>query len=139
MPRRVDMYSGDRRLPSLQGQGGRVSRPPWLVPFLLVAAAAAFGAGFANASVTGRLVATVRPCQILAASGSTSQPRPGIYAIVVKDTSRSRYFSLVGPGVRKRTSLSYLGTAKWTLRLKRGTYRFQCGSARAQHGVLIVG
>jgi NitT/TauT family transport system substrate-binding protein len=49
---------------------------------------------------------------------------PGRYTFVVNDTSRTRNFRLVGPGVNKSTSVRGTGRATWTLTLKRGTYTF---------------
>jgi NitT/TauT family transport system substrate-binding protein len=48
----------------------------------------------------------------------------GRYTFVVNDTSRTRNFRLVGPGVSKATSVRGTGRATWTLTLKRGTYTF---------------
>jgi hypothetical protein len=84
------------------------------------------------------LRASVRPCQVVRASGSTQQLHPGRYTLVVKDTSRTRYFSLTGPGIRKTTKARFVGTAKWVVALKKGTYRFRCGSAKTLRGTLPV-
>ena len=109
-------------------------RPLRLVPLLM--AVAALSAAFTYGSPT--LKASVRPCQIVRADGSTQTPRAGRYAIVVRDTSTTRYFSLAGPGVRKSTSARFKGTVRWTLRLKTGLYRFRCGSAKTLRGVLSI-
>jgi hypothetical protein len=112
-------------------------RPSRVVP--LLAAIVLFGAGFSDGSGTPRLIAAVQSCNVQRSDASTQELRHGKYVFVVRDTSRTRYFSLVGPGVRKRTTARYVGTVRWTVRLKSATYRFKCGSGRAQRGVLIVG
>lgn len=50
--------------------------------------------------------------------------KAGRYRVVVRDGSKRRNFHLAGPGVNRRTSAAFKGTATWTLRLKRGAYRF---------------
>jgi len=54
----------------------------------------------------------------------------GRYTFVVNDTSRTQNFRLVGPGVRRQTSVRGTGRSTWTLTLRRGTYTFS-SSARA--------
>ena len=50
--------------------------------------------------------------------------RPGKYTFVVADTSKTRNFKLVGPGVSKSTSVKGTGRSTWTITLKKGTYVF---------------
>ena len=52
--------------------------------------------------------------------------KPGRYTIVVKDLSSAHNFHLTGPGVNKMTSVSFQGTKTWTVRLRKGTYKFVC-------------
>jgi hypothetical protein len=112
-------------------------RPSRAVP--LLAAVALFGGGFSDGSGTPKLIAVAQSCHVQRSDGSTQELRHGKYVLVVRDASRTRYFSLVGPGVRKRTTARYIGTVRWTVRLKSAAYRFTCGSGRAQRGVLVVG
>lgn len=51
---------------------------------------------------------------------------PGRYTVVVKDLATDHNFHLFGPGVAKTTSVGGTGTTRWTVTLKKGTYRFQC-------------
>jgi hypothetical protein len=53
--------------------------------------------------------------------------RPGRYRIAVSDRSTRHDFRLAGPGVRRVTGKAFRGTAHWTVRLVRGTYRFGSG------------
>ena len=48
----------------------------------------------------------------------------GRYTFVVNDTSRTRNFRLVGPGVTRSTSVRGTGRSTWTVSLRRGTYAF---------------
>jgi len=127
---------GSDRLKAQNAREGRLVRPSLAVTFL--AAVALFGAGFSDGSGTPKLIAVVQSCHVLRSDGSTQELRHGKYVLVVRDASRTRYFSFVGPGVRKRTTARYVGTVKWAVRLKSATYRFACGSRRALRGVLIV-
>ena len=71
------------------------------------------GANFATLRLDGKVVSALKA---------------GKYTIVVSDGSKSRAFKLVGPGVRKTTSVKGTGRAVWTLTLKKGTYRYSSGS-----------
>lgn len=76
------------------------------------------------------LTATVGPGATISLRTARGQRvrklRAGRYRIVVRDRSASHNFHLKGPGVNKRTAVAFRGTATWTLRLRRGTYRFVC-------------
>jgi plastocyanin len=50
----------------------------------------------------------------------------GKYLIVVSDKSSIHNFHLKGPGLNKSTGVSFTGTVKWTVTLKKGTYRYVC-------------
>jgi plastocyanin len=52
--------------------------------------------------------------------------KAGTYTIVVKDKSNIHNFHLTGPGVNKLTSVPKVYTVKWTVKLKKGTYKFVC-------------
>lgn len=52
--------------------------------------------------------------------------KAGSYRIVVADKSSLHNFHLFGPGVNKSTSVPFVGTRIWTVRLKPGTYTYQC-------------
>jgi hypothetical protein len=51
---------------------------------------------------------------------------PGKYLIVVSDKSNIHNFHLTGPGVKKKTGVGFVGTVKWTVTLKEGTYKYVC-------------
>jgi hypothetical protein len=52
--------------------------------------------------------------------------KAGAYKIVIKDRSNIHNFHLIGPGVNKKTAVARTGTTTWTVRLKKGTYRYIC-------------
>ena len=85
----------------------------------------------------GRLTGTVGPGFTIALrsarGAAVRSARAGLYTIVVRDRSRAHNFHLVGAGVNRRTSVPFVGTATWRVRLQRGkTYRFVC-DPHAQH------
>ena len=66
----------------------------------------------------------------ITAGGTAYAPRtakPGRYRVVVSDRSARHDFRLAGPGLRRATGKAFKGTARWTLRLARGTYRYGSG------------
>lgn len=77
-----------------------------------------------------RLNASVGPgatISLRAANGArVSRLKAGRYRIVVRDRSARHSFRLAGPGVSKRTAVGFRGTQTWTLRLRKGRYRFVC-------------
>ena len=65
--------------------------------------------------------------------------KAGTYKVVVSDKSSIHDFHLTGPGVNKTTSVGGTGSKTWTLKLKKGTYKFVCDPhAAVMRGVLRV-
>ena len=65
--------------------------------------------------------------------------KAGTYKIVIRDRSSIHNFHLTGPGVNKKTSVPPSRTTTWTVKLKKGTYKFVCDPHRSiMHGVLKV-
>jgi plastocyanin len=52
--------------------------------------------------------------------------KAGTYRIKIEDRARTHDFHLVGPGVNKKTSVAGVTETVWTVKLRRGTYTFQC-------------
>jgi plastocyanin len=52
--------------------------------------------------------------------------KAGTYKIKVEDKSSIHNFHLFGPGVNKKTSVSFVGDKTWTIKLKPGKYTYQC-------------
>jgi plastocyanin len=52
--------------------------------------------------------------------------KAGTYSIAVSDKSSIHNFHLIGPGVNKTTTVPFTGTQTWTVKLKPGSYTYQC-------------
>jgi plastocyanin len=52
--------------------------------------------------------------------------KAGTYKIKVEDKASIHNFHLVGPGLNKKTGISFKGDTIWTIRLKPGRYTYQC-------------
>jgi hypothetical protein len=50
---------------------------------------------------------------------------PGLYLLVVSDRSAVDNFHLAGPGINRKTGVAAKVTARWTVRLKKGTYTYR--------------
>jgi len=90
---------------------------------LAVAAVPALGA-------TPKLTGTDGPgFTITLKKGSTkvTKVKAGKYTITVNDLSSSHNFHLTGPGLNKKTEVSFQGKKTWTVTLKKGkTYKYVC-------------
>ena len=62
----------------------------------------------------------------------------GRYTFVVTDTSATRNFKLLGPGVSKSTSVKGTGRSTWTVTLKKGKYTFSSGGRPVLKRTLVV-
>jgi plastocyanin len=51
---------------------------------------------------------------------------PGTKQITVPDRASGHNFHLTGPGVDRRTGVSFVGRRRWTVTLHRGTYTYLC-------------
>jgi plastocyanin len=52
--------------------------------------------------------------------------KAGTYKIKVEDKSSIHNFHLIGPGLNKKTSVSFVGDQTWTIKLKPGRVTYQC-------------
>ena len=55
-----------------------------------------------------------------------SKLKAGTYVFKIADKSEAHNFHLTGPGVNKTTSVEAKGNSTWTLKLKKGTYKYVC-------------
>ena len=81
-------------------------------------------AGAPAAATAKKLTGTVGPGFTIKMSAKTV--KAGTYTITIKDLSSIHDFHLTGPGVNKKTSVPAVKTYKWTVKLKKGTYKFVC-------------
>ena len=52
--------------------------------------------------------------------------KAGTYSIKIQDKSSIHNFHLFGPGLNKKTSVSFSGETTWRIKLKPGRYTYQC-------------
>jgi plastocyanin len=52
--------------------------------------------------------------------------KAGTYSIKIQDKSSIHNFHLIGPGLNKKTSVSFTGETTWRIKLKPGRYTYQC-------------
>lgn len=104
----------------------------------LALAGSTFGAVSTNTSTsTNTLTGTVGPGFTISMNKKTV--KAGTYAVTIHDLASIHDFHFTGAGVDKKTSVSGMGTTKWTVKLKKGTYHFVCDPHRTiMHGVLKV-
>jgi plastocyanin len=102
-----------------------------------VVAALALAAPSFAATKANTLTGTDGPGYTITMSKKTV--KAGTYVITIHDRSPIHDFHLTGPGVNKVTSVPAVGTTKWTVKLKKGTYHFVCDPHRTiMHGILKV-
>jgi plastocyanin len=75
-----------------------------------------------NASVGPGMTISVKTT----AGKRVTRLKAGRYRITVRDRSKLHNFHLSGPGLNKKTTAKFTGTATWTVTLRRGVYRFRC-------------
>lgn len=63
----------------------------------------------------------------------------GRYAIAVRDLTARDNLHLSGPGVDRRTGVAFKGTARWTVTLRKGTYRISSDSHKTLTRKVVVG
>jgi len=104
----------------------------------LALASSTFGAVNTNTNAnTNTLAGTVGPGYTISMNKKTV--KAGTYVITIHDLASIHDFHLTGSGVDKKTSVTGMGTTKWTVKLKTGTYHFVCDPHRTiMHGVLTV-
>jgi plastocyanin len=97
---------------------------------LIHAAALLLGAPAAAAThATPRLTGEVGPgytIEVGLKGKHVKTLRAGTYTVKVEDKSSLHNFHLTGPGLNKSTTVGFVGETTWTVKLRKGTYRFQC-------------
>jgi plastocyanin len=97
--------------------------------FALAAAAAAVAiVASAQARSTG-LTGEVGPgysIEVQKAGKDLKTIKAGTYRIKVEDKAAIHNFHLMGPGLNKKTGISFKGETTWTIKLKPGRYTYQC-------------
>jgi plastocyanin len=114
------------------------------ISLALAAAVTAVSVAVASASTTATtLVGTDGPgftITLTKGGKKVKTLKPGKYTILVRDKSNIHNFHLTGPGVKKLTSVGFVGNKTWTVTLKKGTYKFVCDPhASVMKGAFKVG
>jgi hypothetical protein len=87
-----------------------------------------FTVGSVTAPPPGKLAAFISGGSKFALGPLGSVPPSGTYVVTVSDRTTKDGFRLSGPGVTRVTAQRFIGSVKWTVTLRVGTYEF--GSAR---------
>jgi plastocyanin len=97
---------------------------------LLIAFVAAALSVVANvAAATPKLTGEVGPgftIELKQGSKDVKTLKAGTYTIKVEDKASIHNFHLFGPGLNKSTSIGGTAEQTWTVKLKKGTYTYQC-------------
>jgi len=83
----------------------------------------------APATAATKLVATVGPgfTITLKKAGKKVTTLPaGAYTITVQDKSNFHNFSLSGPGIKKSTTVAFVGSKTWNVTLRKGKFAYVC-------------
>jgi len=101
-----------------------------LLPLALVAVAlAAVTVANAGTAKSAGLVGEVGPgytIELKLNGKDLKQIKAGTYKLKIEDKGSIHNFRLTGKGVNKATGISFVGDQTWTVKLKRGTYTYQC-------------
>jgi plastocyanin len=106
-----------------------------VIPLVLITFLAFAGSSQAAKPTATTLVASVGPgftISLKKGGAKATTLKPGAYTIKVSDKSDFHNFHLRGPGVNKATSVAFAGNKTFQVRLKKGTYRYQCDPHSAQ-------
>jgi plastocyanin len=99
------------------------------IPSFIAAVVAAAAFLVPAQGATGRLTGEVGPgfsIEVSKAGKDVKTLKAGTYKIHVEDKATIHNFHLIGPGVNKKTSVSFKGETTWTVKLKPGRYTYQC-------------
>jgi plastocyanin len=99
------------------------------------AALLALVVGAAPATAATKLVGTVGPSFTITlkkGGKKVTTLKAGTYTLTVQDKSDFHNFHLMGPGVNKKTTVAQVKTVIWTIKLKKGTYRYVCDPHSSQ-------
>ena len=100
------------------------------MPLRIAVVAAVIGALVVPSVAAARLYARVGPGTTITlkrADGSlVTHLSPGTRRILVRDRASNHNFHLRGPGVDRRTRVSFVGRRRWTVTFSAGTYTYIC-------------
>jgi plastocyanin len=101
-----------------------------LLPLSLLAVLLTFAAaGTAGTQKSTGLTGEVGPgftIEVKQGAKDVKTLKAGTYTIKVQDKASIHNFHLKGPGLDKSTTVPFVGTQTWKIKLKAGTYTYQC-------------
>jgi plastocyanin len=101
-----------------------------LLPLAILAVSlVAATAGVAGTQKSAGLTGEVGPgfsIEVKQGSKDVKTLKAGTYTIKVQDKATIHNFHLKGPGLNKSTTVPFMGTQTWKIKLKPGTYTYQC-------------
>jgi|SRR5262245_48513269 len=101
-----------------------------LLPLALLGVVLALPAvGNAGSAKSAGLVGEVGPgfsIEVNRSGKDLKTIKAGTYKIKVEDKSSSHNFHLIGKGLNKSTTVSFMGDKTWTITLKPGKVTYQC-------------
>jgi len=96
-----------------------------LVAVAALGATLAATAGAKSSGLTGE-VGPGYTIEVNKGSKDLKTIKAGTYKLKVEDKSSIHNFHLIGPGLNKKTSVSFEGDQTWKIKLKPGRYTYQC-------------
>lgn len=100
------------------------------IPLLaMIALALALAPATVAATRTSKLSGVTGPgftITVKSAGKTVKTLKAGTYTMVISDKSSIHNFHLFGPGADKKTTVPFKGTQTWIVKLKAGTYTYQC-------------
>ena len=100
-----------------------------LLPLAVGISLAVVAAAYAGTNKSAGLVGEVGPgytIEIKLNGKDLKTIKAGTYTIKVQDKSSSHDFHLIGKGLNKATTVSFMGEQTWKITLKPGTVTYQC-------------
>jgi plastocyanin len=101
-----------------------------LLPLAILAVSlTAVAVGTAGTQKSSGLTGEVGPgftIEVKLAGKDLKTIKAGTYVIKVQDKSNVHNFHLSGPGLNKKTAVGTTTETSWTVKLKPGTYTYQC-------------
>lgn len=85
------------------------------------------------------LYANVGPGYVISLKSAGGVPIKSVragraYTIVVRDQSKIHNFRLGGPGVNRSTTVAFVGTVRWSVTFRAGTYGYVCNPHSSMNG-----
>jgi len=96
---------------------------------LFLALAVALVVAATASAKTAMLTGEVGPgfsIEVKKGSNDLKSIKAGTYKIKVEDKASIHNFHLFGPGLNKKTGVSFTEETTWTIKLKPGRYTYQC-------------